>query len=75
MHTMQLMVEQERRYVEQLRQELVASKSNSKIGQDLESATKRLNTLQQQLEAFRKVKLHVLENQTHVVHNLLADLI
>ena len=55
MHTMQLMVEQERRNVEQLRQDL-ASSNSTKIQHDLELATKRLVKLEQQLEDFKKGK-------------------
>ena len=56
MHTMQLMVEQERRNVEQLRQDL-ASSNSTKIQHDLELATKRLVKLEQQLEDFKQGKV------------------
>ena len=56
MHTMQLMVEQERRNVEQLRQDL-ASSNSTKIQHDLEQATKRLVKLEQQLEDFKLGKV------------------
>ena len=55
MHTMQLMVEQERRYVEQLRQDLAGSNS-PKIQQELDSAVRRLAKLEQQLQDFRRVR-------------------
>ena len=55
LHTMQLMVEQERRNVEQLRQDLAGTYSG-KIQQELDTSTKRLAKLEGQLEDFKKVK-------------------
>ena len=61
MHTMQLMVEQERRNVEQLRQDLAGSYS-SKIQQEHDTAIKRLAKLESQLSDFKKVRIfHVLQ--------------
>ena len=54
MHTMQLMVEQERRNVEQLRQDLAGSYS-TKTQQELDMAVKRLAKLESQLSDFKKV--------------------
>ena len=59
MHTMQLMVEQERRNVEQLRQDL-ASSNATKIHHQLDMATKRLAKLEQQLEDFKKGKVRTI---------------
>ena len=56
MHTMQLMVEQERRNVEQLRQDLAGSYS-SKIQQEHDTAIKRLAKLESQLSDFKKVRI------------------
>jgi hypothetical protein len=56
MHTMQLMVEQERRYVEQLRQDLACSNS-SKLQQELDLATKRLSKLEKQLDDLKAGKV------------------
>ena len=55
MHTMQLMVEQERRNVEQLRQDLAGSYS-TKTQQELDMAVKRLAKLESQLSDFKKVQ-------------------
>ncbi len=62
LHTMQLMVEQEKRNVDQLRQELAASSASatsaaaaSKTQTDLDSAARRLSKMQEQLEALKKV--------------------
>jgi len=55
MHTMQLMVEQERRYVDQLRQDFACSNS-PKIQQELDLAIKRLGKVETQLEDFKKGK-------------------
>ncbi len=54
-HTMQLMVEQERRYVDQLRQDLASmtSTASTKLQQELDSSIKRLAKLEEQLEAVR----------------------
>ena len=56
MHTMQLMVEQERRYVEQVRQDLATSNS-AKLQMELESAVKRLTKLEQQLDDLKSGKV------------------
>ena len=56
MHTMQLMVEQERRYVEQVRQDLATSNS-AKLQMELESAVKRLTKLEQQLDDLKAGKV------------------
>ena len=56
LHTMQLMVEQERRYVDQLRQDL-ASSNTTKIQLELEAAVKRLARLEGQLEDFKMGKV------------------
>ena len=56
MHTMQLMVEQERRYVEQIRQDL-ASANSAKLQQELDSAVKRLAKLEQQLDDLKAGKV------------------
>ena len=56
MHTMQLMVEQERGNVEQLRQDW-ASSNSTKIQHELESASKRLAKLEKQLEDFKQGKV------------------
>jgi hypothetical protein len=53
---MQLMVEQERRYVEQLRQDLACSNS-SKLQQELDLATKRLSKLEKQLDDLKAGKV------------------
>ena len=56
MHTMQLMVEQERRNVEQLRQDLAGSYS-SKIQHEHDTAINRLAKLESQLSDFKKVRI------------------
>ena len=56
MHTMQLMVEQERRYVEQIRQDLVSTNS-AKLQMELDSAVKRLAKLEQQLDDLKAGKV------------------
>ena len=53
---MQLMVEQERRYVEQVRQDLATSNS-AKLQMELESAVKRLTKLEQQLDDLKAGKV------------------
>ncbi len=60
-HTMQLMVEQERRNVDQLRQEVAAAADSSasvasrrKKQTELESAVRRLSKMQEQLDALRE---------------------
>lgn len=58
MHTIQLMAEQERRNVEQLRQDLACSNS-SKRQQELESASKRLAKLEQQLSDLKAGKVRL----------------
>lgn len=55
MHTMQLMVEQERRYVEQLRQDMACANS-AKLQQELEQAVRRLGKLEEQLEGLKAGK-------------------
>ena len=59
-HTMQLMVEQERRYVDQIRQDL-ASSNSTKLQLELDSAVKRLAKLEQQLDDLKagKVRLDI----------------
>ena len=56
MHTMQLMVEQERGNVEQLRQDW-ASSNSTKIQHELDTASKRLAKLEKQLEDFKQGKV------------------
>ena len=58
MHTMQLMVEQERRYVEQIRQDLVSTNS-AKLQMELDSAVKRLAKLEQQLDDLKAGKVRM----------------
>ena len=57
---MQLMVEQERRYVDQIRQDL-ASSNSTKLQLELDSAVKRLAKLEQQLDDLKagKVRLEI----------------
>ena len=57
---MQLMVEQERRYVDQIRQDL-ASSNSTKLQLELDSAVKRLAKLEQQLDDLKagKVRLDI----------------
>ena len=57
---MQLMVEQERRYVDQIRQDL-ASSNSTKLQLELDSAVKRLAKLEQQLDDLKagKVRLNI----------------
>ena len=62
MHTMQLMVEQERRNVEQLRQDL-ASSNATKIHHQLDMATKRLAKLEKQLEDFKLGKVRIFDGE------------
>lgn len=49
LHTMQLMVEQEQRYVDQLRQDLAVNNSQ-KLQTELETAVKRLAKLKEQFD-------------------------
>ena len=58
MHTMQLMVEQERGNVEQLRQDW-ASSNSTKIQHELDTASKRLAKLEKQLEDFKQGKVRI----------------
>ena len=53
---MQLMVEQERRYVDQIRQDL-ASSNSTKLQLELDSAVKRLAKLEQQLDDLKAGKV------------------
>ena len=56
LHRMQLMVEQERRYVDQIRQDL-ASSNSTKLQLELDSAVKRLAKLEQQLDDLKVGKV------------------
>ena len=53
-HTMQLMVEQEKRFVDQLRQQLATG--TKKESADLAAAVKRLAKLQEQLDNLKQVR-------------------
>ena len=55
---MQLMVEQERRYVDQIRQDL-ASSNSTKLQLELDSAVKRLAKLEQQLDDLKAGKVRL----------------
>ena len=56
LNTMKLMVEQERRYVDQIRQDL-ASSNSTKLQLELDSAVKRLAKLEQQLDDLKAGKV------------------
>ena len=70
MHTMQLMVEQERGNVEQLRQDW-ASSNSTKIQHELDTASKRLAKLEKQLEDFKQGKVRC--SAFYSIHSSLVD--
>lgn len=73
MHTMQLMVEQERRYVEQVRQDLATSNS-AKLQMELESAVKRLTKLEQQLDDLKSGKVNSILRNNSIFKSAMVEM-